>query len=68
MKLRYLSVLAGGFCLLLAGCTEKYPIDSGHTGPVLSQGGCVACHTDQELLKQVADPLPPPSNGDSGEG
>ena len=34
---------------------------------VLSTDGCVTCHTDEETLKAVADPIDDP-DGDSGEG
>ena len=46
-------------------CTEKYPADSKHVTAVVD--GCVECHTDAELLKEVATPLPPP-DGEAGEG
>ena len=68
MKISYLWLVAGWLVLFCVGCTEKYPVDVGDSGPLLGQGGCIACHTDQDLLKQVADPLEPPANGDSGEG
>ena len=53
----------------LNACTEKYPnkVDSGN--PVLTGSNCEVCHLDKELLKEVADPLPPPPGGEgSGEG
>ena len=54
--------------LFYAGCTEKYPNKTeGGDVPVLAQGSCVECHTDKELLKELATPIPPPS-GESGEG
>ena len=34
---------------------------------ILSTNGCVACHTDEETLQAVADPIDDP-DGDSGEG
>ena len=46
-------------------CTEKYPAND--TKIVADAGGCVGCHTDANLLKQVATPLPPVS-GEAGEG
>jgi hypothetical protein len=49
------------------GCTEKYPGPTEDSTLSLTGGSCVTCHTDQELLKEVADPLPPPDD-DSGEG
>jgi hypothetical protein len=54
--------------LFLFGCTEKYPnkIESGE--PVLTGSNCEVCHLDKELLKEVADPLPPSGGEGSGEG
>ncbi len=46
-------------------CTEKYPASGGSV--ISSADGCVACHTNADLLKEVATPLPPPG-GDAGEG
>ena len=46
-------------------CTEKYPADSKQAAVVVD--GCVQCHTDAELLKKIATPLPPP-DGEAGEG
>ena len=68
MKKTVFFLIGGYLLLLLSGCTEKYPSDTDENGPVLTQGNCVACHTDQDLLKQVADPVEPPEDGDSGEG
>jgi len=34
---------------------------------VLSTDGCVTCHTDEETLKAVVDPIDDP-DGNSGEG
>ena len=46
-------------------CTEKYPAND--TKIVAESDGCIDCHTDAELLKQVAAPLPE-TEGDAGEG
>jgi nitrate/TMAO reductase-like tetraheme cytochrome c subunit len=56
--------------LLLAGlfsyqCSEKSPQSPARFN--LSQAnGCVSCHTNTDLLKELATPLPPPA--ESGEG
>lgn len=54
-------------CVLLAsqflnwGCTDKYE-------PITASGSsCVHCHLNADLLREVADPLPP-SDGEAGEG
>jgi hypothetical protein len=64
MKYFIISVLA---FLFLYGCTEKYPNHTEDGGPVLTGSNCEVCHLDKDLLKEVAEPLPP-SNGESGEG
>lgn len=46
-------------------CTEKYPADDDHAAAI--SDGCVACHINESLLKEVADPLPH-VEGESGEG
>ncbi len=68
MKKIIFFIMSSLILLLYVGCTEKYPnkIEGGDV-PVLAQGSCVECHTDKELLKELATPIPPPS-GDSGEG
>jgi hypothetical protein len=50
----------------ISACTDKYEAPSENIAKA-SSSGCVACHTDEDLLKEVADPLPPPSGG-GGEG
>ena len=51
---------------IISSCTDKY--DPPNDTMSLAKGsGCVDCHTDKDLLKEVADPLPPPSGG-GGEG
>ena len=47
-------------------CTEKYPMDKDHVG-ITTTDGCVSCHTDANLLKQVAAPVEHPSEN-AGEG
>jgi hypothetical protein len=62
-------IISNLMLLFLFGCTEKYPnkIESGD--PVLTGSNCEVCHLDKDLLKEVADPLPPPPGGEgSGEG
>jgi cytochrome c553 len=51
--------------LLSWQCTEKYPADSDHAAAI--SDGCVACHTNESLLKEVAEPLPH-VDGEAGEG
>ncbi len=46
-------------------CTKKYP--TGGSSYVSSANSCVTCHTNADLLKKVAAPLPPPAE-DAGEG
>ncbi len=46
-------------------CSKKYPADANHRAAV--SDGCVACHLDVDLLKQVAEPLPH-VEGEAGEG
>jgi len=46
----------------LYNCKEKYA-EPSETFASLSQSGCISCHMDRDLLKEVADPLP-----DTGEG
>ena len=53
---------------LLSSCTEKYPEPGDLIGQQDTGSGCVNCHTNADLLKQVATPLPPPPDGGSGEG
>jgi len=42
--------------LSVYNCKEKYE-ESTETFASLSQSGCVSCHTDRDLLKEVADPI-----------
>lgn len=50
----------------ISSCTDKY--ETPNENIALSDGsGCVACHTDKDLLEEVADPLPEPPSG-GGEG
>jgi len=56
--------------LLLAGllymhCTEKSP-QSPAKFNLSKADGCVSCHTNADLLKSLATPLPPVT--ESGEG
>ena len=68
MKKILFFVISSLVLLVYSGCTEKYPNRTeGGDGPVLAEGGCVECHTDKDMLKELATPLPPPS-GESGEG
>ncbi len=57
--------------LLLAflACQEKKTDVAHKQGiyEVAQQSSCVACHTNKDLLKQVAEPLEG-SEGESGEG
>lgn len=46
-------------------CTEKYPADANQTAAI--SDGCVACHTNADLLKEVATPLAD-VGGEAGEG
>ena len=54
------------FILILLGCMEKYPPQSPSMA-VVATSGCIDCHTNQDLLKQIATHLPP-DTGSSGEG
>jgi len=50
----------------ISSCTDKY--ETPNENIAQNDGsGCVACHTDKDLLKEVADPLPEPPGG-GGEG
>ena len=50
----------------ISSCTDKYEAPSENIAQN-DGSGCVACHTDKDLLKEVADPLPEPPGG-GGEG
>ena len=57
--------------VVLAGCTEKYqPEEPGSQtlAQLTKTSGCIDCHLDENLLQQVATPLPPDTGGSSGEG
>ena len=56
-----------GFTLVqITGCTDKYePVGTDFTAS--QESSCKVCHLDQELLKQVADPIET-GGEDSGEG
>jgi hypothetical protein len=51
---------------LLESCTDKYEpttmVDAGQ-----GESGCVYCHLNKDLLKQVADPIEQ-GGGEAGEG
>ena len=51
---------------IVSTCTEKYPSEAEKSRFLKKESSCVSCHTDADLLKEVAEPLPPPS-GESGE-
>jgi hypothetical protein len=51
--------------LLLNGCTEKYPQGEKNIF-ALQTSSCTYCHLNSDLLKEVADPLPTPSE-ETGE-
>ena len=50
----------------ISSCTDKYEVPNENIAQS-SESGCVDCHTDKDLLKEVADPIPPPPGG-GGEG
>ncbi|RKY87682.1 hypothetical protein DRQ09_04045 [candidate division KSB1 bacterium] len=50
----------------LISCSEKYPSPESKFSKI-KESGCTYCHLDAELLKKVAEPLPP-SEDDEGEG
>jgi hypothetical protein len=54
--------------LVLLGCSEKYPVSESEDISKTVSDGCSSCHLDKELLQEVAIPLVPPENGESGEG
>ena len=64
MKFFIISILV---LLFLYGCTEKYPNMNESGDPVATGSNCEVCHLDKELLKEIADPIPP-KEGESGEG
>jgi len=67
-KISFVMFLLFLFGILLSSCTDKYPgVNEGDVAQS-SGSGCVDCHTNKDLLKEVATPLPPDSGGSSGEG
>ncbi len=71
MKAKLLSsglLLLFGFILVFYwGCTDKYePAPSKFAA--LEESSCTHCHLNQDLLKEVATPLPPDTSGEAGEG
>ena len=60
-------IISALLIILMMGCTEKYPNKTEAGDPVLTGSGCEVCHLDKDLLKEVADPIPP-KEGDGGEG
>jgi len=65
-KISYGFILIIFVHFFISSCTDKYEAPSENIVQ-MSGSGCVACHTYEDLLKEVADPLPPPSGG-GGEG
>jgi len=66
MKHTNFFIIASLALFFLLGCTEKYPNKNESSTPVLTGSNCEVCHLDKELLKEVANPLPPapPSDGE----
>jgi len=57
--------------LMMTGCDDQWPPDDNSTTtttvePQEETNACVSCHTDKELLKEVADPIE--YSEDTGEG
>ncbi len=67
-KFSFVICLAFLLMLVMSSCTDKYPAVNEGDVAQSSGSGCVDCHTDKELLKLVATPLPPDTSGGSGEG
>jgi len=61
-------IILGLFALAAAGCAEKEPLPPGEGEEVVSS--CVTCHTDKDILKEVAtlEPEEAKSEATSGEG
>ena len=65
-------LIPGLFVLLYAvafnvSCLKNYSFSPVIPGPgPVAQSECVTCHTNEETLKVVADPLPPPVGDCSG--
>jgi len=51
--------------LASVACSE---IDEGANGPTLSLNNCTSCHTSEVRLVATADPEPPDTGEDPGEG
>lgn len=66
-KLSFIVLILMLLGILLISCTEKYPVVNDGQLAKVTGSSCVDCHTDKDLLKQVATPLPP-DTGSSGEG
>ena len=57
------------FFLFIFNCTEKTPLeDVGKNFTSVGESQCINCHTNEDLLKQVAEPLPDAGGEGSGEG
>jgi len=56
------------FALYFTGCSEDNEIISDNEGTptIKTVTGCVGCHTDAELLEELA--VPEDNSGSSGEG
>lgn len=65
-KLAVLILLTAFSILMHQGCTKKSPEDI-QASQRFGSSGCLSCHLDQNVLKKVATPLPPPHD-EAGEG
>ena len=50
------------FSIMMMGCDDQWPPDDNSTTtttvePQEDTNACVSCHTDKDLLKEVADPV-----------
>ena len=56
--------------IVAAGCTAKEPAGLTPGEEEVAVRSCVACHTDKDLLKEVATPEPEDAHSEatSGEG
>ena len=56
--------------LIIAGCVEKGPVGLTAEEECAVTSSCITCHTDKDLLKEVAvaDPAEAKSEATSGEG
>lgn len=66
MRIKLFCAVLFASLLLITFCTEKHP-QRGQQFDFAEGNGCIACHTNADLLKQVAKPLPP-MPGEAGEG